>query len=308
MKRPNFFVVGAPRCGTTALYTYLKEHPAIYLPTIKELHYFASDFPDVHKIKFNTDDDYLQMFAQAGERHAAVGEISPLYIYSSVALERIHAFDAQAKIILILRNPVDFVQSIHQLNLSLLREDERDLSRAWDLQEERRNGRHIPGGCREPQLVQYGDLGSFGRCLERVYSIFPREQALVILFDDFSADPKTTYETILAFLAVASDGRTKFPPVNAGFEQRSRFFARLLHPSRSIYRLFMKTISLFGVNFMKNVSLLYGRVESLNIRRTPRETMDPALRARLETYFRPDVEKLARLLDRDLSAWLDSSR
>jgi hypothetical protein len=308
MKRPNFFVAGAPRCGTTALYTYLREHPAVFLPAIKELHYFAADFPDVHKIKFKSDEEYLHMFADADERHIAVGEISPLYIYSSVALERIHAFDEDARIVLIIRNPVDFVQSIHQLNLSLLREDEQDLARAWDLQEERRHGRNIPDGCREPQLVQYGDLGSFGACLERVYAIFPKEQVMVILFDDFAADPKATYERILSFLGVPSDGRTSFPPVNAGFEQKSRLFARLLHPSRSIYRLFMKTISLFGVNFMKNVSLLYGRIEALNIRRTPRETMDPSLRARLNEYFRTDIEKLARLLGRDLSIWLDSNR
>lgn len=307
MKRPNFFVVGAPRCGTTALYTYLKEHPAIYLPMIKELHYFASDFPDVHKIKFNTDDDYLKMFADAHERHAAVGEISPLYIYSSVALERIHAFNAQAKIILVLRNPVDFVQSIHQLNLSLLREDEPNLARAWELQAERRQGRHIPGGCREPELVQYGTLGSFGGCLQRIYAIFPREQVLVILFDDFAANPKAVYETILSFLNVPSDGRVDFPPVNAGFEQRSRLFARLIHPSRPVYRLFMKTISLFGVAFMKNISLLYSRLESLNIRRAPRAVMDPDLRARLQAYFRADIETLSRLLGRDLSAWLDES-
>jgi len=307
MKRPGFFVVGAPRCGTTALYTYLNENPFIFLPAIKELHYFAADFPDVHKIQFRSDEDYLKMFAEAGKEVLAAGEISPLYIYSQVALERIRAFDPDAKILLILRNPLDFVQSVHQLNLGLLREDVSDLARAWDLQEERRQGRRLPPSCREPQLVQYGDLGSFGKHLERVYDVFPKKQVMVILFDDFAADPKSVYESILAFLNVPSDGRMNFPPVNAGFEQRSQFVARILHPARPIYRFFMKVISIFGVNFMKNVSVFYGKVEALNLRRAPRAGMDPLLRARLQSYFRADIEKLARLLNRDLSAWLKAS-
>ncbi|MBV6397460.1 MAG: hypothetical protein HFACDABA_03074 [Anaerolineales bacterium] len=304
MKRPTFFVVGAPRCGTTALYTYLSEHPSIFLPVIKELHYFAADFPDVHKIQFRSDEDYLKMFADADSEVLAAGDISPLHIYSRTALERIHAFNPAAKILLILRNPVDFVQSIHQLNLGILREDVKDLARAWDLQEERRQGRQMPPSCREPQLVQYGNLGSFGKHLERVYSVFPRKQVMVILFDDFAADPKAVYESILAFLKVPSDGRTNFPTVNASFEQRSQFVARIFHPARSVYRFFMKVISIFGVNFMKNVSVFYGKVEALNTRPAPRAKMDPALRARLQAYFRDDIEKLARLLGRDLSAWL----
>jgi len=304
MKRPSFFVAGAPRCGTTALYTYLKEHPRVFLPAIKEIHYFASDFPDVHKIKFNSVDDYLNLFAEANETHLAVGEISPLYLYSTVALGRIKDFNPAAKIILTLRNPVDFVQSIHQLNLGLLREDEPDLARAWDLQELRRQGKMIPASCREPELVMYGELGQFGKHIQKVYELFPKEQVLVILFDDFAANPKAVYETILSFLDVPSDGRTNFPPVNAGFEHRSKLLARLIHPPQPVYRLFMKVISLFGVDFMKNVSLIYGKIEALNARRAPRDPLAPSMRAKLQNYFRDDIHLLASLTGRDLSAWL----
>ena len=307
MKRPNFFIIGAPRCGTTALHTYLRKNHNIFLPEIKELHYFASDFPDLQKILLKSTDDYLKVFAAAGDQHLAVGEISPLYIYSKVALEKIKEFNPSVKIILILRNPVEFVQSVHRLNLGLLREDEPDLAKAWELQELRKQGKMIPTGCRVQELLQYGELGLFGEHVEKVFKIFPREQVLVILFNDFTANPKVVYDAILSFLGVPSDDRREFPPVNANYEHRSKLLAKIIHPPRPVYQLFMKIISVFGISFMRNVSLIYNKVEMFNARRTPRCSIDPALRAKLHSYFRDDTQKLARLIDRDLSDWLAST-
>lgn len=306
MKRPNFFIIGAPRCGTTALYTYLSEHPNIFMPEIKELHFFSSDFPGLQKVASRSLDDYLNVFAGAGEQHLAVGEASTHYMYSKVALARIREFDPSAKVIVSLRNPADFVQSLHQVNLSLLREDEADLAKAWDLQKTRREGKGIPGGCREPELVQYGELGSFGKYLEKVFEVFPKNQVLVVIFEDFIANPQTVYETILSFLGVPSDGRTEFPPVNTNYVYRSGLLARLIHPPQIVYKPLMKVFSMFGAGFMEKMGLLYNKVELLNARRVPRKPLDPALRDRLMAYFAEDIRRLSRLLDRDLSVWFAS--
>jgi len=304
MKRPNFLIIGAPRCGTTALYTYLGEHPRIFLPKVKELHYFAFDFPDLQKVLFKSVNEYLTMFAEAGDQHLAVGEVSPLYYYSRCALENIREFDPNTKLIFILRNPVDFVQSVHQLNLGLLREDISDLAKAWEVQEIRKQGQMIPKSCRAPELVQYGEMGLFGKYVERVFEFFPREQVLIVLFDDFAANPKSFYETILAFLGVPSDGRQDFPPINVNYESKSKLLSKIIHPPQNIYRPSMKMLSLFGINLMENVSLFYKRVELLNSRRTPRSSIDPVFKRRLQLYFREDVQKLAKLINRDLSNWL----
>ena len=306
MKRPNFFISGAPRCGTTALYTYLSEHPNIFMSEVKELNYFADDFPNVQKVAFNSPEDYLKVFADADERHIAVGEASPFYLFSKVAFENMHAFDPDAKIVISLRNPVDFIQSYHQLNLSLLREDEPDLAKAWDLQPLRRQGQRIPKSARQVDLLMYGEVGQFGKYVQRLFEIFPREQVKIILLDDLTRDTKSVYEDILAFLGVPSDGRTEFPQVNANFENKSQFLAKLFHPPQSVYKAFMKFISLFGVGFTKWVSVVYNRIERLNTTQTRRSQMDPALRARLAEHFRPDIELLAKLLERDLSAWLEN--
>jgi len=303
MEKTFFCVAGAPRCGTTALYTYLSEHPNIFMSVVKELHYFADDFKNMQKIDFKSDSEYLKTYAKAGGDHLAIGEASPFYLFSKVAFQKIHAFDSDTRIIISLRNPVDFIHSYHQLNLSLLREDEEDLEKAWELQEARSKGENLPKNLREVELLMYGEIGLFGKKLEKLFSIFPREQVKIVLLDDFVADAKTVYEDILAFLNLPFDNRTVFPKVNANFTNRSQFLAKFFHPSPAVYKLFMKTISLFGANFMKWVSMIYNRIERLNTTKKPRTEMDPKLRARLTAYFSSDIEKLSKLIDRDLSAW-----
>lgn len=304
MKRPNFFISGAPRCGTTALYTYLAEHPRIFMSGVKELNYFATDFPNVQKITFKSVEDYHGVFAKAGGQHLGVGEASPFYLFSKVAFRNMIEYDPAARVILTLRHPVEFIESYHRLNLSLLREDEPDLAKAWDLQEPRRQGQHIPPSARQPELLMYGDLGRFGNYIERLYAIFPREQVKIFLFDDLRTDTRAVYEQTLAFIGVPSDGRQEFPQINANFENRSKVLARLFHPPQPVYQAFVKFIGLFGPGFMEKVSIFYNRLERLNTTRATRTTLDPALRARMLEHFSPDIKKLSGLIGRDLSGWL----
>ena len=109
---------------------------------------------------------------------------------------------------------------------------------------------------------------------------------------------------LFEFLNVPSDGRTEFRRVNANFENKSRILARIFHPPQPVYKFFMKTISLFGVDFMKRVSVVYNSIERLNTTQTTRTAMEPELHARLTEHFRPDINKLSELIERDLSAWL----
>ncbi len=304
MKRPNFFISGAPRCGTTALYTYLSEHPKIFMSGVKELNYFASDYPNVQKISFKSVDDYHKVFEKAGPQHLGVGEASPFYLFSKVAFENMRQYDPSAKIILTLRQPVEFIESYHRLNLSLLREDEPDLGKAWDLQELRQKGQSIPKSARQSELLMYGELGKFSQYVEKIFTIIPRSQVKIFLFDDLRNDPRSVYEQTLEFIGVPSDQRQVFPQINANFENKSLMLARLLHPPQPVYKAFVKFIGLFGAGFMEKVNIFYNKVEKLNTTRTSRTTMDPALRARLQDHFSADIRKLAVLIDRDLSGWL----
>lgn len=303
MREPNFIVAGAPRCGTTALYAYLSAHPQIFMSKVKELNYFAEDFPAMQKINFRTHDDYLQLFSDATADQLGVGEASPFYLFSKVAFDKMHAVLPDAKIIVSLRNPVDFVHSYHRLNLTLLRDDVPDLKKAWSLQEKRMRGEALPANTREPELLMYGELGKFSQHIEKLFATYPREQIKIILLDDWKTDAKAVYEDVLAFLNIPSDGRENFEPVNANFENKSQLLAKLFHPSPKVYDFFMKTISRLGAGFMEKVSVVYNKIERLNTAPTKRAEMDTEFRAYLTDYFREDVEKLGKLLNRDLSTW-----
>ena len=153
MTKPNFFIIGAPKCGTTALSEYLREHPNIYMCTPKEPHYFDYDFEQYREVE--TLDEYLGLFEAATTEHIAIGEASACYLYSSVALEDIYQFAPQAKIIVMLRNPVDLAYSYHSQLLYASDENVPDFEQAWRLQDIRREGKKIPPRCRDSALLQY---------------------------------------------------------------------------------------------------------------------------------------------------------
>jgi hypothetical protein len=172
--RPNVFIVGAPKCGTTALSQYLRGHPQVFFCSPKEPHYFATEFPGYRAVTCEVD--YLNLFSAAGPHHNALAEGSVYYLYSGQALERIRRFNPDARIIAMLRDPVDLVYSLHAQLLYSGNEIEEDFERAWDLQDERAHGRHLPRNCQDPKVLLYREVGKLGEQCERLLGIFPRTQ------------------------------------------------------------------------------------------------------------------------------------
>lgn len=224
---PNLFIVGAPKCGTTAWYEYLRSHPSIYFPQIKEPHYFAFDFPLLRESA--SLPEYLSLFDQ--EKSATVrGDASVFYLYSNCAAEEIAKFNPNAKILVFLRDQEHFVASFHQQILFTFDEEMEDFEQAWDLSG-RRPPETVPQTCRDLKILDYKQLGHIRDQLERYLAVFPAEQIGVVRFDDWVRDPRQMYLKILTFLGVADDGRTEFPPVNQARFHKSRRLGRFLqHP------------------------------------------------------------------------------
>ena len=298
--KPNFFIVGAPKCGTTALYEYLRCHPNIFMSEVKEPHFFAKDLGTYPRIK--TQEDYTRLFEASREQHTRVGEASVYYLRSSVALANIHSFNPQAKIIAMFRNPVEMVHSMHSQLLYWSEEIEPDFETAWRLQERRSRGLDIPPGSRGAFLLQYRDVGRFGTQTERVLSHFPPSQVKLILYDDFTASPAAIYQDVVEFLEIPHDGRTEFPRINENKRARVAWLRQFYRkPPAVIHGMVRGLKSAIGE---EAIAAAKQRVVDMNTVRERRRPLSPAFRAELVETFREEVALLGRLLNRDLSHWV----
>ena len=297
--KPNFFIVGAPKCGTTALYEYLRPHPNIFMSGVKEPHFFAKDLGTYPRIK--TAEDYAGLFAGSTDAHLRVGEASVYHLRSSVALANIHQFNPAAKIIAMFRNPVDMVYSLHSQLLYWSEEIEPDFEKAWRLQERRSRGVDVPPGSRGAFLLQYGEVGRFGSQVQRLLSLFPREQVKLILYDDFTASPAKIYKEVLEFLEVPHDGRSEFPRVNENKRARvawlRQFYRKPPTVLRDLVRGLKQAVGAEGIVAVKK------RLVEFNTAKERRHPLPGKLRAELVETFREEVALLSRLTGRDLSHW-----
>jgi hypothetical protein len=325
---PDFFVVGAPRCGTTSLCSYLAGHPAICFSKPKEPHYFSN----LGGAGGDLQRDYIERcFAHRRPEHRLAGEGSVSYLYSPVAIDRILALSPRAKFIAMVRNPLEMLLSYHQRLVYLLEEDERELAAAWRLQAARARGEQMPAHCTEPQLLQYAEAGSLGTWLERLFARAGREQCLAVVYDDLAADPAATYARVLGFLGLEPDARTVFRRKQRGRGYRSRALQALLFkPPPSLARLAGVRTSAAtqapavgagaapgaaarpGKGWVRRALRSAGppvvrlrkrlvRWNSVDVRPRP---LPPELREELRTTFAPEVAKLSQLLGRDLSHWV----
>jgi Sulfotransferase domain len=203
---PDFFIVGNPKSGTTALYEMLRRHPEIYMPDLKEPWFFATDMrprfpPPRAAAPVETLDDYLSLFDAAGPEQRT-GEATSSYLFSRTAAGRIAELRSDARIVAILREPASFLRSLH---LQLLRthvEAKKDLARAISLEATRRDGKKIPRSSFRPQMLSYSDHVRYVEQLRRYHAVFPAEQVLVLIYDDFRRDNEATVRTVCRFLEV----------------------------------------------------------------------------------------------------------
>lgn len=296
--RPNFFIVGAPKCGTTALHHYLSAHPRVSMSEPKEPHYFCVDFPGFRWAR--SDEEYEAFFSEAGPQSLAIGEASPLYLYSDRAGEEIARFAPGARVVVMLRPYLPYLRSFHNQLLYNRDEVEPDFAVAWRLQKERSDGRRIPSTTREPKLLQYEQVGRVGSQLQRLLDVFPRDRVLVILFEDFVRDTKESYERVLDFLGLPSDGREDFPRVHAAKAHRVPALARLTQrpplPLLKLGRAVKRRVGLEGWSAL-------GALRRLNTRPTDKRDVPPELQAEISRTFRDDAALLSELLGRDLGHW-----
>jgi hypothetical protein len=223
--KPNLFIVGAPKCGTTAWVEYLGSHPEIFFPERKEPSFFCPDLLPEQRVQ--SLEDYLALFADAGAA-SVVGEASPTYLRSEEAPRRIAQFDPKAKILIFLREQEDFLPSLHNQLVYNGEEPIEDFETAWRRSGKRRRD-EVPASCNDLRLLDYKAAGRFREQVERYFAYFPPEQILVFQFRDWVAHPRDAYLAIFEFLGLQDDGLTDFPPVNEARSRRTQLFVKLVN-------------------------------------------------------------------------------
>jgi hypothetical protein len=289
---PNFFVIGAQKAGTTSLYHYLRQHPDVFMSAEKEPGYFKSLPTAPPKLvlpgerKIADLDEYLRLFDGVGAERA-IGEATASYLSNAAAVERIHEAVPHAKLIAVLRNPVERAFSAYSMRVSQGVEDASFAEAVLREREGRRAGSESP-------KWRYVGPGFYGRQLSRYLQRFDREQLSVHLFEDLSRDPQRLMHDVFEFLGV--DG--SFVPTIADHNV-TRYAVKSQRMNRLVSRV-------PGKSLVRRVvpSDVWARARRSVRRRNSRmPEFAMELRRDLVELYRDDIRLTEELIGRDLSAW-----
>jgi hypothetical protein len=298
MKLPNFFIVGAMKAGTTSLASWLGQHPQVFMHPVKEPNFFAFEGgvppvsgPGVERLKFIPDLETYARGFDAARPGQAMGEASTVYLYSAVAPERIHSRVPHARLIAVLRHPVDRAYSNFIHNLRHGFETLPDFAQAVDAEPDRIRKGWDP-------IWHYMNRGFYHAQLSRFDRWFPRDRIRVFLFEDLCRDPGIMMREVFGFLGIDD----RFTPdvsraENVGALPRSgwshRTWIRTLPIRRRIRDLLPTGVRAFGSRSL--APIFFRRPDPLG----------QDLRRRLILAFREDIGRLEDRIERDLSEWLE---
>lgn len=301
-RRPNLFIIGAAKSGTTSLYEYLAGHPEVFMSPVKEPMYFSPDVQGVTRKRMSHPDgeaDYLALFDGArGEK--ILGEASTRYMVSRAAPRLIRDFDSAARIVATLRNPVDMAHALHFERVAYGMETITDFAKAMEADDDRLAGRRLRGDT-TPEYGAYRPNARFGEQLARWFECFDREQVHVLLFDDLVADTQAAFRRLLQFLDVDSSyALESFNAYRRSHRRRGGVIGAVTggRPARFLSHRLLP--ALVGRNRGEALRWQY-RQSRLARKDQSRAAMPAELRLRLEEEFAPDVARLSEMLGRDLS-------
>jgi hypothetical protein len=302
---PDFFVIGHPKCGTTALYAMLKRHPQIYMSDVKEPQFFASDLRNAGADQrahagTRTLSEYMALF-QVARPDQLVGDASTRHIWSPGAAARIAAAQPEARIIAVLREPASFVRSLHLQLLQNRAEDEPDLGRALELEPERRAGRALTAlAVSQPKLLLYGERAGYLEQLRRYHAVFPRERVLVLIYEDFRADNVRTLRQVQRFLGVDDTVPVEVVEANPSVRRRvglDETVSAVTYGRNRGARMVKKTLMRVTPRGLRHEA--YRTLQRSVVFGSPRPA-DERLMLELRRRFKPEVQALSEYLDRDL--------
>lgn len=285
---PNFFLVGAAKAGTTSIYAYLSRHPDVFFPAIKEPHFFTQ----VHAApeqQFLTEavtkrSAYLRLYSRA-TNHLVIGDASPSYLWHPEVPQRIRAEVQQAKVAIVLRDPVERAYSHYLMDYregaqskpfyEALLDDMHRLEKGWGVS------------------YLYYELGLYAEQVQRYFEIFKQEQVKVLMFDDFRRDAKAVLREIAAFLGLDPKPLTH---VDTSRKYNSYAAARNEHLRRVAGAKWSRMVGQTLIPRRLGAFIF----EQIFLKQAPKPRLDPRTRELLCSLYDPELDKLKKLLGRRL--------
>ena len=318
---PRFiFIVGAPRCGTTTLAAYLKDHPRICYPLVKEPHFFLQHDTrglDATALRDLVEREYLGRYyarCDASRDTGVDGSVS--YLYAPEHLVPALSLWPDAKFVIALRDPMTMLPSLHGRLKYTGDETIAAFEDAWAAIPDRAAGKRIPRSCYEPRWLRYDEGGKFGTYVERFFATIGRERCFIALFDDLVADPAAQYRALCEFAGLEPRPGTDFAPRRESRGFRYGWLQRLLKRPPGFARDYLagkqfaqreRSIDTPAREHRLTEKFFAVRKRLLRWNRIPlpKRPIPVAVQADIRDRLKPEIDKLATLIGRDLSHWLE---
>lgn len=259
---------------------------------IKEPCYFNTD---ENNRNIKSIEEYESLFSEARKKHKVVGEASVWYLGSKEAISNINNYNPKSKILVCLRNPIEMAPSLHEQQLFSGNEYIRDFESAWRVQVDRRAKRKLSYWTREYKHLMYGEVCKLGEQIEKLFRKISKKRVKVTLLEDVKKDPKKEYKKILNFLEINKVPNIDFKAQNSGKRERKSRIIRIIE--RSVHRIknYIGVHSGLGIGKM---------VSQMNRRKKEERAVSGEVLEEMKTYFKKDIKKLEKIIDRDLSHWV----
>ena len=310
-------IVGAPRCGTTTLASFLQQHPDVCFSAVKEPHFFSRDevaAQSGEELRRVVEEEYWQRFFGHCEGEPQLyAEGSVTYLYVPERMERILELWPNAKFVIALRDPLSMLPSLHARLLVTGDETIRDFPTAWAKIGERAQGKSLPKRAVDPRWLRYDWAGQLGQNVERFIAAVGRERCHIMLFDDLVGDPQGTYRELCRFLGIEPWDGTDFEPQRINKTIRIGWLQRLLkRPPKAVrtalagekFHQREKKVGTTDGRMLKAIFRVRKRLLDWNKVPAKREPLDAGVRQEIIDRLRDDVILLSKVIDRDLSHWL----
>tara|TARA_E500000178_G_C17006793_1_gene748493 strand:+ start:1487 stop:2410 length:924 start_codon:yes stop_codon:yes gene_type:complete len=300
MNSPSFFIIGAPKCGTSALAKFLSDHKHIYMSKPKEPHFFSTDIDESSRLVL-TLKHYLSLFKKARQDQLC-GEASVWYFYSKNAVKNIYKFNAKAKIIIMYRNPSDMIYSLHNQMILSHEEDVKNFENAWKLSWERENGSFIPKNCRDPKKLYYHKIANYFDQLQNVYKYFSKEQVKIISFENFQKNNLVVYKEVLQFLNIEYDNKKVFERINERKVYKNEFFSKLnsFRLNKKISILSKKLKEYLGISSFPIWSHFLKYIQKISTKTQKANSIDQNVKKMIDRHYEISYKNFLDKLDFDI--------